>query len=207
MGKPELFDMEHFRQFNPAGETAVLARLEQEAMDEGINIIGPLLALLLYQLTRVTGAKRVLELGTATGYSAIWFGKALERVGGQLITMEWDPKTAEAAQRNIAEAALSDHVTVLKGDAMELLKELKGGEPFDLIFNDIEKEMYSDTLDPCVELLAADGLMVFDNTAFKSGGDFLERSYNHPKLETVHLFGFFPDHEPDLDAVSFMVKK
>jgi caffeoyl-CoA O-methyltransferase len=204
---PELFEVEHFRQFNPSAQTPLLARLEQEAKEEGINIIGPLLARLLYQLTRVTKAQRVLELGTATGYSAIWFGQALRRTGGQLVTMEWDATTAEAARLNIAEAGLSDIVTVFQGDAVKFLEELKGGEQFDLIFNDIDKEMYSETLDPCVSLLAPEGLMVFDNTAFKSGGDFLERSYQHPLLETVHLHGFFPDHEPDFDAVSFMVKK
>ena len=79
----ELFDAEHFRQFTPR-ETGVLAALEQEAVEKDIPIIGPLVGKMLWLITKLMKAKSVLELGTATGYSAIWLAKALKDTGGTL---------------------------------------------------------------------------------------------------------------------------
>jgi len=207
MGQPELFEAEHFRRFAAHQGGSVLERLEREAEEKDVPIIGPVLGKLLYLLARATAAKRVLELGSATGYSAIWLAKAVKTFGGKVVTIEWDPEMAKTARQSIEEAGHAEEVTVLQGDAATILGSLKKEEPFDFIFCDIEKEMYSEVLDPCVDVLRQGGFMLFDNTAFKSGGDFLECSYTHPLLETAHLYGFFPDHNPDFDAITFCVKK
>ena len=207
MGEPERFDAEHFRRFAPHHGGNVLERLEREAFEKDVPIIGPVLGKLLYLFAKATGARRVLELGAATGYSAIWLAKAVQDVGGSVTTIEWDPEFAKVAEANVAEAGFAGQVALLQGDAKEILALLKEDELFDFIFCDIEKEMYSEVLDPCVEILRHGGFMLFDNTAFKSGGDFLECSYAHPLLETAHLYGFFPDHSPDFDAITLCVKK
>lgn len=204
MGHPDLFKPERFYDFIPRSG-GVLERLEKEAKKEDIPIIGPVLGRLLYILARSMGAKKVLELGTATGYSAIWLGRAVAPSKGKVLTVEWDKATAKRAEGNIKEADLSKVVTVRQGDARKVLSSLKG--PYDLIFLDVEKEMYSSLLDGAAKLLRPWGLLVFDNTAFTTGGDFLDRSFNHHDLETVHLYGLFPDHEPDYDAITVCMKK
>jgi predicted O-methyltransferase YrrM len=203
MGKPDLFGPKRFYDFIPR-EGGVLGRLEKEAQKEDIPIIGPVMGRLLYILASAMNAKKVLELGTATGYSAIWLGKAVLTSKGTVITVEWDKATAERARANIAEAGLSKVVEVQQGDARKLLASQKG--PFDLIFLDVEKEQYSSLLDGAVEALRPGGLLVFDNTAFRTAGDFLERSFRHPALETVHLYGLFPGHEPDNDAMTICLR-
>jgi caffeoyl-CoA O-methyltransferase len=204
MGHPKLFLPERFYDFIPRSG-GILSRLEKEAKKEDIPIIGPVLGRLLYILARSMGAKKVLELGTATGYSAIWLGSAVAPLKGKVITVEWDKATAKRAMTNLQEAGLSKVVTVKQGDARKLLSSLKG--PFDLIFLDVEKEQYSSLLDGAVKALRPFGVLVLDNTAFTTGGDFLERSFNHKDLETVHLYGLFPGHEPNFDAITVCMKK
>jgi caffeoyl-CoA O-methyltransferase len=204
MGHPKLFSPERFYDFIPRSG-GILSRLENEAKNEDIPIIGPVLGRLLYILARSMDAKKVLELGTATGYSAIWLGSAVAQMRGKVITVEWDKATAKRAMTNLQDAGLAKVVTVKQGDARKLLSSFKG--PFDLIFLDVEKEQYSSLLDGAVKALRPFGVLVFDNTAFTTGGDFLDRSFKHKDLETVHLYGLFPDHEPDYDAITICMKK
>ena len=120
--------------------------------------------------------------------------------------MEWEQDIAEEAARNLSTAGYDDMVEQRQGDARTVLDSLDKGS-FDLIFIDIEKEYYSELLNPSVELLRTGGLLVFDNTAFKTAGDFLERSFDHHDLQTVHFYGFMPNHDPEWDAVTLAVKK
>jgi predicted O-methyltransferase YrrM len=151
-------------------------------------------------------AKRVLELGTATGYSAIWMARALSETEGKMITIEWDEKTGIRARKNIDDAGFSRIVTVISGDAKNVLSDLDGGQ-FDMIFQDVDKEMYSEMLGSCVKVLRSGGLLICDNTAFLSAGDFLEKSLEHPELDGFHLYGFLPGHGPEFDALTFLIRK
>jgi predicted O-methyltransferase YrrM len=205
MTDQDLYEAEHFRQFTPR-EKGILAKLEKEAVEEDIPIVGPLVGKMLWFHTKLMKAERVLELGTATGYSAIWIAMSLRDTGGKLTTIEWDKKTASKAETNIKEAGFSDIVDVLHGDAKELLTTFED-DHFDMIFQDIEKEMYLELLDPCVRVLRPGGLLVFDNTAFKTAGNFLQESLQHPALDGYHLYAFLPEHEPDFDALTFLIKK
>lgn len=95
---------------------------------------------LLYQLVKIAGAKRILEIGTLGGYSTIWLGRALPE-NGELITMELEPHHAEVAQANIADAGLSNKVQVIVGRAVDSLAALHAARPesFDFIFIDADK--------------------------------------------------------------------
>lgn len=205
MSIPELYEAEHFRHYTPR-EKGVLEKLEKEARKENIPIVGPLVGKMLWVLTRITRARNVLELGTATGYSAIWIAGALRETGGKLVTIEWDNNIAEQARKNIEDAGYSDNVEVLIGNAAELLEGFEQNY-FDLVFQDIEKELYLDLLNPCTDVLRPGGLLFFDNTAFKTAGEFLSESLKHPELDGFHLYSFLPEHEPEFDGLTFLIKK
>jgi len=203
---PATYGPGHFRHY-ARHDDPLLLRLEREAAAKDIPIVGPAMGKLLYLLARAAGARRVLELGTSVGYSAIWLARAVAPSGGKVVSLEWDPETAEIARRNLADAGVADSVRVVVGDAGKWLAGNARSRRFDLAFNDIDKELYTPTLGPLVRLVCPGGLLVFDNTAFKSAGDFLDVAQRHPELEVLHLHCFLPGHSPDDDAVTLCVKK
>ena len=203
---PATFTAEHFRCFYDHADP-LLRRLDRQAAKSRIPTVGPAMGKLLFVLARAARARRVLELGTSIGYSTIWLARSVAPSGGNVVSLEWDPKTAGEALRNMAEAGVSKYVKVETGDAKKWLEAHRRGPKFDFAFNDIDKEMYPPTLDPLVRLVRPGGRLVFDNTAFRSAGDFLKVSARHPDLETVHLHCFLPGHAPDLDAVTPCVKR
>jgi len=213
MSIPELHDPEKFREFLPKDDPFLTA-LETESRKEDVPIIGPHVGMLLYLLVKISGARRILELGTANGYSTIWIAKALSGStlglsiddGKPIMTLEWEKDMAEIARGNIEKAGYSSLAEVIQGDARNAVGPMEENS-FDLIFLDVEKEFYSELLDPSIRLLRSGGVLFFDNTAFTTAGDFLERSFHHPQLETLHMYGFLPNHGPDHDALTLCVKK
>ncbi len=133
---------------------------------------------LLRVLATAVGATRMLEIGTAIGYSTIWLAGALPRTG-TLFTMEMNQDRAREARENIARAGLVDRVIVLVGDAPLLLAKVAG--PFDLIFQDGAKRLYTPMLDRLVELLRPGGLLVTDNVLWS--GEVVPGYTASPKLD------------------------
>src|SRR4030042_2202684 len=121
----------YFRGFVPSGDD-LLGELEREAEQERIPIVGPVVGELLFILARATGAGRILELGTATGYSAIYLGRGSEAAGGRVLTLEQDENLAARARAHLARAGLGERVEVRVGEALTLVAALAG--PLDLIF-------------------------------------------------------------------------
>src|SRR5689334_304495 len=111
----------------------VLARMEEEAHSEGIPIVDAQEGALLSLLVRISGGKRVLELGTATGYSGIWLLRGTD--GGTLTTYEMDPERARRARTNFTDAGLGERATVLEEDAVSGLQKLDAR--FDVCFIDL----------------------------------------------------------------------
>src|SRR6266581_2945291 len=101
---------------------SVLARMEEEAQNESIPIVDPHEGQLLYLLVKIAGAKRILELGTATGYSGIWLLRGTD--GGTLTTFEVDKERARRARTNFSEAGLGDRALVLEENAKDGLEDL-----------------------------------------------------------------------------------
>lgn len=152
-----------------ASEDDVLRDLRREIRESDLPEIqiSPEEGRLLQFLVRSVGARRVLELGTLGGYSAIWMARALP-AGGRLLTVEREEARAELARRYLLRAGLEEVVEVLVGEAKAILEQLSGGEPFDAVFIDADKESYPDYLNWCRDNVRAGGLVIADN-AFKSG--------------------------------------
>lgn len=126
--------------------------------------VSPVQGKLLYLLAKLCGARRILEVGTLAGYSAIWLARALP-VDGRLISLEADPQHAAVARKNLERAGLADRVEVVVGPALETLPVLqaRGEKPFDMIFIDADKENYTAYLDWALRLTRPGGLIVADN--------------------------------------------
>jgi caffeoyl-CoA O-methyltransferase len=182
----------------------LLLTLEAEAEREGIPIVGPVVGELLFILTRATEAQRILELGTATGYSTIFLGRGCRPQGGRVLSLELDAKMAARALANLAQAGLGEHVEVRGGEALALMAELSG--PFDLIFMDIDKESYLPALDHCQRLLKVGGLLIVDNVGFAAADPFNREIFRRPQWRAVHLLAHLPRHSPEKDALSLAVR-
>jgi caffeoyl-CoA O-methyltransferase len=184
--------------------TELMRRLEVEADQERIPIVGPVVGELLFILARAMGARQILELGTATGYSAICLAQAVAPMAGEVITLEVDPAMAQRAKDNIAKAGWSDRVKVKIGDALTLMATLNVS--FDLIFMDIDKEGYLPSLAGCHRLLRLGGLLVVDNTGFQGAADFNQALMTDRRWRAVNLLTMLPQHSPERDGLALAVK-
>jgi predicted O-methyltransferase YrrM len=130
--------------------------------------VSPTQGKLLHLLARAQGARRILELGTLGGYSTIWLARALP-AGGQLISLEVDPKHAEVAHANLARAGLTSVVEIRLGPALDTLQQLATERrgPFDLIFIDADKPGYADYLKWSLKLSRSGTLIIADNVVRK----------------------------------------
>lgn len=124
--------------------------------------VAPVAGKLLHLLVRISRARRVLEIGTLAGYSAIWMARALPE-GGRLISIEAEPDNAALARRNIDAAEVGDRVEILEGRAADVLPTLDEGEPFDLVFIDADKESNTVYLDWAARLAPVGAVIVVDN--------------------------------------------
>ena len=115
---------------------------------------------LLNLMARSMGARRILEIGTLGGYSAIWLARALPP-GGRLVSLEYSAKHAEVARGNLARAGLAHVAEVMVGRGRELMRTLSG--PFDFFFIDADKEGYPDYFRGCLRLSRPGSVLVFDN--------------------------------------------
>jgi predicted O-methyltransferase YrrM len=138
----------------------VLSAIEGEAARRKIPIVGPAVGRILYQLALMSNAKTVFELGSAIGYSTIWWACAVGE-GGRVIYTDGDRKKADEARGYFDRAGVSKQITLKTGDALELLSEEK--QPFDIIFNDVDKEAYPRVFRLAVPRLRKGGLFVTDN--------------------------------------------
>jgi len=142
------------------GGDPVLDDIARGNVTRGLPLVDAEVGALLRVLATSVNASRILEIGTAIGYSGIWLARALP-AGGMLVTMEFNEERAKEARENFARAGVSDRVSVVVGDAQ--LKIAKVSGPFDLIFQDGDKKLYTPLLDRLVALLRPGGLLVTDN--------------------------------------------
>ncbi|HEY5951379.1 MAG TPA: O-methyltransferase [Kofleriaceae bacterium] len=155
------------------------------AVPEGIPAIqvGPSEGKLLYLLLRLAGAKKVVELGTLVGYSAIHMARALP-ADGHLYSIEFDPKHADVARKNIERAGLSDRITVIVGAGVDVLPTLDKHGPFDAVFIDADKVSYDKYGVWATQHLRKGGLVIGDNAYLF--GELLEDSDRGRAMRGFH---------------------
>jgi caffeoyl-CoA O-methyltransferase len=193
----------YFRTLIPP-RNALMMELEAEAEREGIPIVGPLVGELLFILAAAAKARKILELGTATGYSGIYLASGCESADGHVVTLEHDIEMAARAKENFRKAGLPDRIEVYITDVLVSLPRLQGD--FDFIFLDIEKKDYIKVLPDCQRLLVKGGLLVADNVGFKDADAFNRAIYGHSAWRSVSLFSFLPFHSPDNDALCLALR-
>lgn len=124
--------------------------------------VAPVNGKFLHLLARISGARRVLEIGTLAAYSTIWMARGIPE-SGRIVTIEAEPDNARVAQRNLERAEVADKVEILLGRAADVLPTLAGGEPFDLVFIDADKESNTIYLDWAARLGRPGTVVVVDN--------------------------------------------
>src|SRR5689334_22005044 len=138
----------------------VLQEMERQAAERDIPIVGPAVGRVLYQYARLINAKKIFELGSAIGYSTLWWARAVGD-GGQVFYTDGDAKNADEARGYFRKAGVEGRIHIAIGDALELLSEQK--QEFDIIFNDIDKEDYPRVLHMVSSRLRPGGLFITDN--------------------------------------------
>ena len=161
----------------------VLAEMEEYATEHSVPIVGPAVARVLQQLALMINARTVFELGSAIGYSTIWWAQAVgER--GRVVYTDGDRKNAERARGYFTRAGMLDRITLHTGDALEFLSEQK--QEFDIIFNDVDKEDYPRVLRLVAPRLRRGGLFITDNVLWS--GRVAEKNPADPKTRAILEF-------------------
>jgi caffeoyl-CoA O-methyltransferase len=160
----------------------VLAEMEAQAAKRDIPIVGPLVGRVLHQIALIHRVKTVFELGSAIGYSTIWWARAVG-AEGKVIYTDGDRKKADEARAYFEQAGIADRVSIRVGDAIELLSEQK--DSFDIIFCDIDKEDYPRAFRLAVGKLRKGGLLVADNVLWSG-----KVAQKNPDAQTTAILEF-----------------
>jgi predicted O-methyltransferase YrrM len=188
----------------------VLAEMEDYATQHKVPIVGPAVARVLQQLAMMINARTVFELGSAIGYSTIWWAQAVGDKG-RVIYTDGDSKNAERARGYFARAGVQNRITLHTGDALEFLSEQK--EEFDIIFNDVDKEDYPRVLRLVAPRLRKGGLFVTDNVLWS--GRVAEKNPTDARTRAILEFNrnlydakeFYTTILPIRDGLAVAVKK
>ena len=162
-----------------------------EALDQAVRTakdagmppieVAPNSGRLLELLVRIRGARRVLEIGTLAGFSTLFMARALPE-DGRLVTIEYEAAHAAVARKNLDDAGVGSRVDIRVGAALDVLPTLEGGEPFDLVFIDADKQNNSHYLDWAARLGRPGTVVVLDNTVW-------EGAPLHPEMDPVNAPG------------------
>jgi predicted O-methyltransferase YrrM len=158
-GITELAIDEYMLSLLPARDS-VLQEMEAQAAKRDIPIVGPAVGRVLFQYARLINAKKVFELGSAIGYSTLWFARAVGE-SGEVFYTDVNPKNADEASGYFRRAGVAERIHIGVGDALEQLAQRQ--RQFDVIFNDVDKEYYPRVLDLVPNHLRSGGLFITDN--------------------------------------------
>jgi predicted O-methyltransferase YrrM len=164
-------------------------------------MVGQLEGHFLAELVRLIGARRVLELGTFTGYSSVSMALALPR-GGRIITCDVNGDTTAIAQRYAEEAGVRDRIDYRLGPALETIEQLDG--PFDIVFIDADKTNYVNYYEATLPLLADDGVMVVDNAL--SNGNVVDVAGASENVKAIHALNERVRDDPRVENVLLTVR-
>jgi caffeoyl-CoA O-methyltransferase len=171
-----------------------MQEMETYAARNDFPIIGPVCGYYCYQLARMINARAVFELGSGYGYSTAWFAKAVgENGGGVVHHTVWDEELSKMARRHLSALGSNPLVRYHTAEAVESLRGTPG--PFDIIFNDIEKQAYPASLPLIKEKLRSGGLLIIDNMLWS--GRIFDANDVSPATEGVRDFTRQVTNDPD----------
>ncbi len=203
MSRRTTYPEEYYNQFIPTGD-AVLLEVEAEARRLGIAIVGPVVGELLFILARLSGAKRILELGTSLGYSGIFLARACELTGGRVMTLEANQSLAMMARNNFQRATVNHVVDLTVGEALDKLTYME--EKFDFIFLDLDQKNYKRALSHCQRLLRRGGLLVASSGGGGETEEFDQAVSHRNEWRAVQLFSYLPFHTPEWDRLCLALR-
>ena len=174
--------IEEYLEKFPDHHDPVLKAMEAKAQREHFPIVGPQVGQLLMMLARAIGARRIFEMGSGFGYSALWFAKALPPEGRVTLT-DTSAARAQEAHRHFEEARQTEKMKYLVGDAIELVQRAPG--PYDIIFLDADKARYPLAFKTALPTLRRGGLFIADNVLWF--GQVLDR---RPDKDTKGILEF-----------------
>src|SRR5215216_1311200 len=179
---------------------AELQKMEEIAEKNDFPIIGPACGYYCYQLARMIKAQSIFELGSGYGYSTAWFAKAVKENGGGVVHHTvWDEDLSKRAQAHLSALGLVDLVQFHNAAAVATLRETQG--LFDIIFNDIDKEGYPDSLSVSKEKLRHGGILIIDNMLWH--GQTLDPNDHEKSTEAIRRYT--RDITSDLDWIVSLI--
>jgi len=183
------------------GDDEILDAVLRAQRDAGLPSIevAPVNAKFLHLLTRIAGARRVLEIGTLGGYSTIWFARAVGPEG-RVVTIEAEPRNAAIARANLERAGVADRVEVRMGRGADVLPALEGEAPFDLVFIDADKESNAVYLDWAARLGRPGTVVVLDNVV--RGGEVADAATQDAKVQGARRGIEMLGADPRFDATA-----
>lgn len=161
----------------------VLRDMERQAQKRDIPIVGPAVGRVLFQYARLIHAKKVFELGSAIGYSTLWWARAVGDEG-EIFYTDGNPKNGDEARGYFRRAQVEQRIQVQVGDALELLSEQK--QEFDIIFNDVDKEDYPRVLHLVKDRIRRGGLFITDNVLWS--GRVARKAAKDESTRAIQLF-------------------
>lgn len=178
-----------------------VADATREWSDRSSMMIDAVEAGLLAMLVVISGTRRILEVGTFTGYSALSMAEALP-AGGHIITLELHPEHAAKAAEHIEMAGLSERITIMEGPALDSLAQLDG--PFDMAFIDADKLGYPAYYEAVVSLMRPGGLIVADNVL--RAGEVLDEQHADASVIAMRRFNDRVAADPRVEAVMLTIR-
>ena len=203
-------DIEQYLSALTPRRDTVLTSMERYARRHGFPIVGPQAGRFLYQMAAAIRAERILELGSGFGYSAYWFALATGK-WGQITMTDTDKENRERAVAYFKKGRVRAKIDFILGDALETASHLKG--PFDIVFSDVDKHFYPQTISIAADLLRPGGLFITDNILWS--GRVYDRRHQDVGTRAVRTFTrklyadtrFFVTVAPIRDGLAVALKR
>ena len=161
---------------------AEMLAMEAYAQDTGFPIVGPASGYFCYQVARMIGARRIFEMGSGYGYSTAWFARAVqENGGGTVYHVVWSAELSRRARQHLSALGFDGLIQYRVSEAVAELSQTDG--PFDIIFNDIDKDAYAQSLPVIREKLRPGGVLIVDNALWY--GRVVDRSDRSPDTRAI----------------------
>jgi predicted O-methyltransferase YrrM len=179
----------------------VLTEMEDQAAKRNIPIVGPAVGRVLHQLALISGARNIFEMGSAIGYSTIWWARAIGD-DGRVIYTDGDRKNADEARGYFERAKVTNRISIKVGDAIEFLSEQT--QQFDIIFCDLDKEDYPRALRMALPRLPKGGLLVADNVLWS--GKVAEKNPSEASTKSILEFNRLLYHSKELFTIILPIR-